>query len=42
MKITQNKEQYVSPQCEVEYVTLEGVIASSVPDIGGGGSYSLP
>ena len=40
MKITQNKEQYISPECEVEETELEGVIAASMPDIGKGGEYS--
>ena len=40
MESVKNKEQYISPECEVEYVTLEGVIASSVPDFGKGGEYS--
>ena len=42
MKLVKNKEQYVSPECEVLTLQEEGVICSSVPDIGGGGSYSLP
>lgn len=42
MKITQNKEQYISPVCEVEETELEGVIAASAPDLGGGGEYTLP
>ena len=29
MKITQTKELYTPPRCEVEVVTLEGVIAAS-------------
>ena len=33
MKITQTKDPYISPECEVLDVTLEGVIAASVPDI---------
>ena len=42
MESVKNKEQYVSPECEVLTLHEEGVICSSVPDIGAGGSYSLP
>lgn len=42
MMITQTKEQYISPECEVLTLQEEGVICSSVPDIGDGGGYSWP
>ena len=37
MMITQTKEQYISPECEVQEVTLEGVIAASAPKYEDGG-----
>lgn len=30
-----NKEQYVSPECDVLQMTMEGVIASTVPKMPG-------
>ena len=40
MKITQNKELYISPECEVEETELEGVIAASAPEYEYGGPLS--
>ena len=40
--IEQTKDQYVSPECEVLTLQEEGVICSSVPDIGKGGEYTWP
>ena len=42
MMITQTKEQYIAPECEVLTLQEEGVICSSVPDIGKGGEYTWP
>lgn len=42
MMIIQPKEQYISPECEVLTLQEEGVICSSVPDIGKGGEYTWP
>ena len=35
--ITQTKEQYISPECEVLEIKLEGVIAASAPEYEDGG-----
>ena len=38
VKNTGTKEQYISPECEVLGIKLEGVIAASAPDYEDGGS----
>ena len=39
MEITNSKEWYFTPVCEVLTLQEEGVICSSAPDFGTGGEY---
>ena len=38
--ITQTKEQYISPECEILQLKPEGVIAASAPEYEDGGLLS--
>ena len=40
MMITQTKDQYISPECEVLEIKPEGVIAASAPNYENGGSWN--